>query len=230
MDPKFIHLNDWLRILIGELPTSYFVEIIIRIAFVFLLLTVSMRLMGKRMAAQLSRNELAAQVSLAAAIGMPVLAPDRGLLPAVVIAIVIVATERLISRLSYNNQRFEAITQDEISNLINDGVMQFDHLRGARISRERLMAQIRAAGLFHLGQIKRLYIESSGSFTLIEEEKPKPGLSVIPLWDNDFAREQKHAPGWFVCNNCGKPEQISTRPTHTCSNCGDNNWVEAIEK
>ncbi len=230
MKSQDIHLNDWLRILIGELPNSYFIEIIIRIAFVYLLLTISMRLMGKRMASQLSRNELAAQVSLAAAIGMPVLAPDRGLLPAVVIALVIVSTERLISWMSYTNQRFEEITQDEISDLVNEGVMQLDHMKGARITRERLFAQIRSAGLFHLGQIKRLYIEANGSFTLIKAETPKPGLSAIPLWDTDFAKEQKHVPNQFVCNNCGNPDQTTVKPDHTCSNCGDNNWVQAIEK
>ncbi|QJW89539.1 hypothetical protein HNV11_09185 [Spirosoma taeanense] len=75
MKPEEIHLNDWVRILIGEVPGTYFIEIVIRIAFVYLLLSVSMRLMGKRMAAQMNRNELAAQVSLAAAIGMPVWRP-----------------------------------------------------------------------------------------------------------------------------------------------------------
>lgn len=230
MKPEDIHITDWLRILVGEVPGSYFIEIIIRIAFVYLLLTVSMRLMGKRMAAQLNRNEMAAQVSLAAAIGMPVLAPDRGLLPAVVIAFVIVLVQRIISRVAYNNQRFEATTQDEISTLVNDGVMQLKRMRKARVTRERLLAQIRSAGLFHLGQIKRLYIESNGSFTLIQAQPSRPGLSVIPLWDTDFTNEQKHTPSVFVCNNCGNPEQAKEKPDQACTNCDDTNWVQAIER
>lgn len=230
MKPQDIHITDWMRMLVGEVPSSYYIEIIIRIAFVYLLLTVSMRLMGKRMAAQLNRNEMAAQVSLAAAIGMPVLAPDRGLLPAVVIAFVIVLTQRIIARIAHTNQRFEAITQDEISTLVADGVLQLNHMKRARVTRERLLAQIRSASLFHLGQIKRLYIESNGSFTLIQAHPPQPGLSVIPLWDTDFAREQKHIPDVFVCNNCGNPELVKDKPTHSCAKCGDTNWVEAIEK
>lgn len=228
MKPEEIHLTDWVRILVGEVPGSYYIEIIFRIAFVYLLLTVSMRLMGKRMASQLNRNELAAQVSLAAAIGMPVLAPDRGLLPAVVIAGVIVLVERIVSRIAYRNQRFEAITQDEISTLINEGVMQLDSMKDTRVTRERLLAQLRSASLFHLGQIQRLYIESNGSFTLIQQEPPKPGLSVIPVWDQAFRDEQKKVPDVFVCFNCGQPEPIAIKPTHSCPNCQDNNWVEAI--
>jgi uncharacterized membrane protein YcaP (DUF421 family) len=229
MKPENIHWNDWLRILIGEVPGSYFIEIVFRMAFVYLLLTISMRLMGKRMASQLNRNELAAQVSLAATIGMPILAPDRGLLPAAVIAIVIVVLARLVSRLAYRNQSFEALTQDDISSMVSDGVMQMKNMKGARVSRERLLEQLRSGGLMHLGQVKRLYIEASGSFTMIKADEPKAGLSVIPLWDSEFEWEQKHLPDQYVCNNCGNPGDRGKKPEQPCDNCGDNNWVQAVE-
>src|SRR4051794_17099270 len=77
MKPEKIHPDDWLRILVGEVPATYFIELIIRAAVVYLILMVSMRLMGKRMSSQLSRNELAALVSLAAAVGIPMMSPDR---------------------------------------------------------------------------------------------------------------------------------------------------------
>jgi uncharacterized membrane protein YcaP (DUF421 family) len=229
MKPENIHWNDWVRILVGEVPGSYFIEIIFRMAFIYLLLTVSMRVMGKRMASQLNRNELAAQVSLAATIGMPILAPDRGLLPAAVIAIVIVVMARMVSRLAYENQAFEAITQDDISSMVSEGVMQMKNMKGARLSRERLMEQLRSGGLLHLGQVKRLYIEASGSFTLIKADEPNPGLSIIPLWDSDFEWEQKHLPSQYVCNNCGNPGDKGSKPDQPCNNCDDNNWVQAVE-
>lgn len=229
MKPEEIRLNDWMRILIGEVPGSYFIEIIFRMAFVYLLLTVSMRLMGKRMASQLSRNELAALVALAAATGMPILAPDRGLLPAVVVALVIVFTQRLIAWLSFKSQRFETVTQGNISVLIQNSVMQLGTMQRTRITRERLLAELRLSGVFHLGQVKRLYIESSGSFTLIQDEQPKPGLSVIPPWDTDFLDSQKKAPNRFVCNNCGNPQETTIKPEQECANCHDTNWKQAVQ-
>ncbi|GAB3553380.1 DUF421 domain-containing protein [Spirosoma fluminis] len=229
MKPEDIHVTDWMRILMGEVPGEYLIEIVIRITFVYLLLMVSMRLMGKRMAAQLSRNELAAQVSLAAAIGMPILAPDRGLLPAVVVALVIVSIQHLVSSLAYKNQKFEAITQDNISVLVENSVMHLDSMQKVRITRERLMEQLRSAGMEHLGQVKRLYIEASGSFTLISDEEPQPGLSIIPESDPDFRNSQKKAPDLFVCHTCGNPRQTTTQPNELCENCQDNNWVQAVE-
>ncbi|GAB3502486.1 DUF421 domain-containing protein [Spirosoma knui] len=229
MKPEDIHITDWMRILMGEVPGEYLIEIVIRITFVYLLLMVSMRLMGKRMAAQLSRNELAAQVSLAAAIGMPILAPDRGLLPAVVVALVIVAIQHLVSTLAYKNQKFEAITQDNISVLVENSVMHLESMQKVRITRERLMEQLRSAGMEHLGQVKRLYIEASGSFTLIANEEPRPGLSIIPEIDPDFRDAQKKAPDLFVCHTCGTSRQTVTQPNELCENCEDNNWVRAVD-
>ncbi len=229
MKPDEIHLTDWMRILVGEVPNDYFIELLIRIAFVYLLLTVSMRLMGKRMASQLSRNELAAMVSLAAAIGIPILSPDRGLLPSVIIAMVIVCTQRLVAMIAAKNQRFETVSQGSINILVEDSVLQLDTMQSARITRERLMAELRSSGLLHLGQVKRLYIESSGSFTLIQAEQPKPGRSVIPPWDTEFLDEQKKVPDQFVCNNCGTAAPPKTKPAEACSHCHDTNWILAVE-
>jgi hypothetical protein len=97
MQPEEIHLSDWSRILLGEVPASFFIEVVLRAAFLYLLLIISMRLMGKRMSAQLSRNERISIVSLAAAIGVPLQAPDRGLLPAFVIAVAVIGAGRLIA-------------------------------------------------------------------------------------------------------------------------------------
>ncbi len=229
MQPEDIHLTDWMRVLIGEVPNDYFIELIIRITFAYLVLTVSMRLMGKRMAAQLNLNELAALVSLAAAVGIPIMSPDRGLLPAVVVASVIVFIQRSVASTARKNQRFEAITQGSIDVLVADSLLQLDKMQGARITRARLMAELRASGLMHLGQVKRLYFEANGSFTLIQEEKPQPGLTVLPFWDTDFRAEQKQVTDKFVCNNCGNDGKSKIRPTHPCDHCHDNNWVPAVE-
>src|SRR3954462_15615899 len=91
---------DLYRILIGEVPWSFLIEVIFRTAFIFLILLISMRLLGKRMAGQLNKNELIALSTLAAAIGVPIQAPDRGLLPALLIATVVFVVGRMISRFS----------------------------------------------------------------------------------------------------------------------------------
>src|SRR5687768_1016937 len=128
MKPEDIKLWDWQRIMIGEVPGPFLLEVVLRILIVYIILMVSMRLLGKRMAAQLSRNELAAMVSLAAAIGVPILAPDRGILPPIIIAIVVVSVSRFISRFAAKSQKIESLTQGSIDTLVKDGVLQLEAL------------------------------------------------------------------------------------------------------
>jgi len=223
-----IHWDDWHRIFFGEVSPIFLVEIIFRVFFIYLVLTVSMRLMGKRMASQLSRNEMAALTSLAAAIGVPILDAHRGLLATVVIAAVVVAIQRIVSRLAATNQKFESMTQGNIATLIEESVLNLDEMQDVRITRELLFAQIRSSGLYHLGSVKRLFMEANGEFTLIAKEQPGPGLSVIPEWDTDLLDEQTKS-DQLVCHHCGNPKPEDKETDGKCSNCGQEQWEPALQ-
>lgn len=228
MKKEDIYLYDWLRIFIGEVPGTFYIEILIRAATVYLILVVSMRLMGRRMASHLSRNEMAAMISLAAAVGIPILDAQRGLLPVVVIAMVVIFTQRLISYWAAKNETFEGFTQGISSTLVKNSVIQLSAMRGSSITRELLFAQLRSEGLIHLGQVKRLYLEANGAFTLIKEPTPKEGLSLIPEWDTEFIDQQKKAPNQCVCHACGKLQPRPVQQGDPCTNCGNRKWVAAL--
>ncbi len=228
MKPEEIKLSDWARILFGEVPPSFFIELIIRTLFVFLLLIISMRLLGRRMAAQLSRMEMVALFSLAAAIGVPLQAPDRGLLPALVIAVIVVVVGRVLTSLMFNNQRLEARISDRLTILVKDGVMDIKKIKGTRLTVELVLATLRSQSVRHLGEVKRLYIEANGSFSMVKQEQPSPGLAVIPFNDKAFLDEQKQT-SEQVCKTCGqKQKQQQNANRETCITCGNRDWVPAI--
>src|SRR3954469_297443 len=101
MKVEEIRLSDWLRIFVGNVPGTFYIEIIIRAFLVYLLLMIAMRLLGKRMSTQMSRLDICAMVALASAIGVPMLSPDRGLLPSLIITIVVLSINKLIAKLSF---------------------------------------------------------------------------------------------------------------------------------
>lgn len=226
MDKDKIDISDWQRILVGEVPGHFYLEIVLRIAFIYLVLMVAMRLMGKKMASQLNSSQMAAMVSLAAATGIPILAPDRGLLPVLIIALIVVGLERFVSWLASSNQRAERSIQGDIAHLVKDGVLQIDTMRQTRISRERLFAQLRSEGITNLGEIKRLYFEAGGSFSIVPAEERRPGLSLIPDWDEDFCNSRVNSGDLLMCRECGHVEKRSFDRTAGCPNCGVTDWVE----
>jgi uncharacterized membrane protein YcaP (DUF421 family) len=223
-----IKLDDWRRIIIGEVPPSFFLELIIRAAIIFLVLMVAMRFMGKRMSGLLGRNELVAMVSLAAAVGIPLTSPDRGVLPAFIIAFVVVFIERLISRQVLFHPGFETFALGQMDTLIKNGVIDLKLLERVRVSRERLVAQLRSSGIKQLGGVKRLYMEANGSFTIIPTEEPVPGLTILPHWDTDFAKNFKYHDDKLACEVCGLTVNTTQKP-EKCPHCGSNKWTRAVE-
>jgi len=232
MKPEDIHLSDWLRMLFGQVPWQFYIELIIRAFLVYVLLLVSMRLLGKRMATQLNGIELAAMVALASAIGVPLLSYTNGILPAFIIAFVIIVITRSIAAMTYKSQRFEVLTEGDIDCLVQDSVIDFGVMKRVRVTRERLFSQLRSEKIFHLGAVKRVYMESNGGFTIIKNETPKPGLSVLPDWDVDFVKRKLKKTDTTICAVCGLEQPGGGDPAKNgegeCENCGKNRWTKGV--
>jgi uncharacterized membrane protein YcaP (DUF421 family) len=225
-----IKLSDWMRILFGQVPPEFYAELIIRVILIYALLMISMRLMGTRMSGQLSRLDLAAMVALASAIGVSILSPSNGILPAFIIAFIIVIISRIIAKLSFKNQHFEQVTQDDIDVLVEESVMQPEILKRTRITRERLFAQLRSEKVPHLGKVKRVYLEAGGNFSIVENDEPKPGLMVLPEWDDEFIHDKLKETDTIVCRSCGekKPDKVPADKSTKCPHCGDTDWTRAV--
>jgi uncharacterized membrane protein YcaP (DUF421 family) len=226
MKPEDIKITDWGRIFIGNVPPVFFVEIAIRMIFIYLLLMIAMRLMGKRMASQFTRNEFAALVSLSAAIGVATLSPDNGLLPAGVAAAVVVGVSKGLQRISVRDMSgSKEIARGSIETLVYDGVLNTGALAVVQITRERVLAQMRTEGVEQLGEVKRLYIESNGKFSLLRMPRPKPGLFIVPDDDSDLIRSVEVEMSSMVCKNCGADRP---RGNDRCVNCSSDQWVHPV--
>ncbi|MBV9962733.1 MAG: DUF421 domain-containing protein [Parafilimonas sp.] len=228
MDKSDIFWNDWQRILIGQVPGPFFIEVILRMIVVYFILVFSMRAMGKRMATQLTITEYASLVSLAAATGMAVQTPERGLLPAMLIAAIVIYTQRFIAKRASVNNRFEKLLMGEIDILVEDGKLNIPVMHHTRITREKLFSKMRNSSIKHLGEVQRLYFEASGDFALIKAKEPKPGLSVIPNWDKKMRDKQKREPGICVCKTCGNIKHATIEQRIACDNCGNEDTEYAV--
>ncbi|HET9148309.1 MAG TPA: YetF domain-containing protein [Acetobacteraceae bacterium] len=227
MREQHITLTDWMRILKGPGPWSFLLQVAFRVFFLYLLIIVSMRLIGKRMGPQLTRNEMAALVSLAAAVGIPMQSGTQGVLPALVVAAVVVGIARTIAWFSTRSQKFERLTLDDVDILVKDGCLQMKALRITGISRELVRAQLRSYGLDHMGKVRRLYLEANGVFTLQELDDPQPGLSLFPGYDREMIGRQRRIGDCFACEACGNLAR-GARPDGPCANCGAAGWSEAV--
>jgi uncharacterized membrane protein YcaP (DUF421 family) len=221
---KVFDLHD---LFIGQTPATFILEVALRMLFLYAVLLVAMRIMGRRMSSQLTRNEMLALVSLAAAVGPALQDPTRGLLPPLVIAVVVVGCNYLIGYATFRSRRFEQIANGYAEALVADGRLQLDALRHNGISRERLVADLRSNGVLQLGAVDRVYIETNGAFSLMMAERARPGLSIVPEWDARLADELEYDESVRACALCGGTASGSDGHD-SCHFCHGREWRAVV--
>ncbi|WP_139920416.1 DUF421 domain-containing protein [Hymenobacter sp. DG01] len=229
MKKEDIHLGDWKRILFGDAPAEFALEVVVRTLIIYFIFLLVMRLMGKRMNAQLTITELAVMVTLGAITAVPMQIPNRGLLPAVVLLVVVLFLQRGLNWWALRRRKAELVLQGDVTILAKDGVLQMDKLRAERVSHEQLYAQLRDKKITHLGEVKRVYMEADGLFSIYKRDKPGPGLSVLPGQDEKLLEAQQKVPDQKACNYCGYLATAADHAGGHCPNCGHAEWVPAVQ-
>lgn len=225
MDKEDIEITDLKRLLIGDNPWGFAIEVLGRTLIIYLCLMIVMRLLGKRMNAQLTIMDLAVMLTLGAIASVPMQAFDRGILPGVILLVSILLLHQASTFLIYRKRKVEVLTQGKVSLLVKDGIVNPEKLRSMRISKDQLFAVLRKKGVRHLGEVKRLYSEANGHFSLYRFGKAKPGLSVLPRTENALPAGENMQQGQKVCAYCGYVINRVKDFDGSCSNCGNEDWV-----
>jgi len=199
MKKEEIYLWDIKRILFGQAPPGFLIEVFIRSLIIYVAAIVLMRWLGKRMNGQLTIVEYAVMVVMGATVSVPMQIPDRGLLQGFVVMLCILLFLRGINWIAFHNGRFEKLVQGEASILIKDGVLNLKELNRTKISQQQVFEMLRAKQIYHLGKVKRLYLEACGIFSVYQEEQPKPGLPLSLPTINRFSKKKlPEMRLWFV--------------------------------
>jgi uncharacterized membrane protein YcaP (DUF421 family) len=190
----------------------------------YILLMIVVRLLGKRMSGQLSNLELAVMVTLGAIVSSPMQTPQRGILAGAVLLIVLLGLQQIIGRVTAVSPGLERVVFGRGTILVKDGELQLKAMRQGCISHEQLFGLLREKDVRHLGEVERLYLEASGTFSLLRRATPQPGLAVVQAEDEKMERAMLRSRDW-ACSYCGRLE--SKRPTDHCAACRHNGWVPA---
>jgi uncharacterized membrane protein YcaP (DUF421 family) len=231
MKKEEIHLNDIGRILFGQAPPLFLLEVFFRALVTYVLLLVAVRWLGKRMSGQLTIMELAVMLTLGAIVSVPMQAPDRGIVQGLLLLVCAVSFQRGISYLGYRSHKFENILQGKPSLLVKDGLMEIDQMRQDRISRQVLFAQLRQKDIYNLGTVSRVYLEACGLFSIYQSGGCRPGLPLYPPDDAGIIQPATSnislADGLQACVACGKVQ--SAGKMRPCDHCGHEIFVQAVK-
>lgn len=231
MDPA-IEILDLKRMLIGDEPLLFLLEIVLRTIVIYAYTLVLLRWLGSRAIGQLSTVEFLLVIALGSAVGDAMFYPDVPLLHALVVVTLVVLANKGLDVLMARSKKAERAIDGKPEEAIRDGVICKSFLRSPSLSTSELFQQLREKGIEHLGQVDHAYVETDGVLTVFKAKHDvRPGLPIVPPWEIEPPVEvlcdgaSPSSP--IACLQCGAVS-VGSIPTD-CPQCEHGRWTIARE-
>ncbi len=141
--------------------------VFIRTVIIYIILTVTMRIMGKRQLGELDVGELVITILLSEIASMPITNPEQpfwnALVPIATLATLEIITSLLILRIPL----FKTILSSKPAVIIERGVIKYNMMKKVRISLEELVSQVRQNGVYDLCEVDYAILEENGKMSVI---------------------------------------------------------------
>jgi uncharacterized membrane protein YcaP (DUF421 family) len=150
---------DLHRMLIGDLPWWFTLEVIARTCVMYLYALGLIRFVSKRAVGQLSLIEFLLVIALGSAVGDPMLYPDVPILHGMAVITAVVLLNRGMLLLINRSETMETALEGVPVLLVRDGRMSLPGLRHAMLNQEKLFEKLRVQEVTHLGEVHQAYLE-----------------------------------------------------------------------
>ncbi|UYQ95627.1 DUF421 domain-containing protein [Chitinophaga horti] len=218
-----IFFDDIQRWLFGLSSPEFLIEIFFRTILIYLLLLLTVRLLGSRMAAQSTVTEMAVMITLGAIVSPVMQISQRGLVFGIVALVCALLFQRGLNFWAYKNSKIETLTQGRTHMLVLNGRINLPELQRSRVTRQQLFALLRGEEVYTLGDVERAYMEACGILTIFKMKKPQAGLAVMPPADKSMLGELFRENEQSACGNCGHTQPVS-QPQEHCPVCTLASW------
>ncbi len=213
---------DWQRIVLGEHPAVYLLEILLRVVLVYFFTLLLLRWSGKRTMGEITFFDFAIIIALGTAVGDAMMYDDTPLIHSFVVVASVLGLQRVMAMLTEKNETLEKIVEGKSNLIIENGIIQLAKLHEESLSHEELFESLRYEGIHQLGQVALAYMEPSGKVSVIKNSQERPGLSVLP--QGKRLVESSDKADVACCKNCGC---VAEQPEKKCGTCGEHQWVAA---
>jgi uncharacterized membrane protein YcaP (DUF421 family) len=216
------------RVLTGEQPWHFLLEVGVRTLVMFTFLLMTLRMTGKRGVRQLSIFEVVIIIALGSAAGDPMFYEDVGIIPAILVFLVVITMYRFVTFLTGRSKRFEEFIEGRTESLVVDGKFAVHTFRKEHLAQDEFFAELRLRSVEHLGQVRYAFLETNGQVSVFffDDSEVKPGLPITPpLFQLKSALVIES--GIHACAFCGSTEYLEPG-TARCTTCNGKDWVMAI--
>jgi uncharacterized membrane protein YcaP (DUF421 family) len=222
---------SWNEFLLGSEGWNFLPEVVIRTLIMFVIILISLSILGKRGVKQLSVFELVVIIGLGSAAGDPMIYKDVGLVPALIVFILVIGLYSLVTHWVGRSKKIERLVEGKPVCLVKNGSFAIDNFEKENLGQDEFFAELRLKGISHLGQVENAIIETNGGISVFffANEDIKHGLPIFPdSLEHQIRKIIKT--GYYACVFCGNTEKLEPASHQTCAVCKKDNWVEASDK
>ena len=150
------------------------VTALIRTVLLYAVLTVGLRLMGKRQIGELEPSELALTLIIADLAAVPMQDFGIPLVNGVLPILTLLCLSMILSVLSLRSVKFRELACGRPTILVRDGEIQQQAMAKNRFTLDELFEQLRGQGVGDLAAVKYAILETSGSLSILLRTADSP--------------------------------------------------------
>ena len=156
------------------------VSIFIRTIIIYIILSIMLKIMGKRQIGELEVNELVTTLLISEIGALPISDSDMPLLPSLVPILFIASAEVIISIVKNKSARIKKIVEGEPTYIIYKGSLKQKALAENRISINEVLTEMRIQGIADLSDVRYALLEQNGKLSFLKEsDSPKISRTLV---------------------------------------------------
>ena len=145
-----------------------------RTVILYFLITIGLRLVGKRQIGELEPAELVLTMMISDLASIPMQDFGIPLLAGVIPIVTLLSLSMLLSCLSLRNLRFQELLCGKPVLLIQNGQLRQDVMAKNRYTVEELLEELRGQGIFNIEDVKYAVLENSGHLSVLPWARTQP--------------------------------------------------------
>lgn len=174
---------------------EYYITILARTLFLYFLIVLIFRLMGKREIGELSILDLVVFIMIAEMAVTAIEDPSDPLIHTAIPMLILMTLQISLAYLSLKNQKIRHILDGKPTIIINRGKVDEHAMKTQRYNFDDLMTQLRDKNINNVADVEFAILEPTGKLSVIEKQKKnkkQPELQLPLIVDGNIQDENLH--------------------------------------
>ena len=154
-------------------------SVLIRTVIIYLFLSFSIKIMGKRQIGELETGELISTLLISEVASLPIDNPDIPLSSAIFPILLIISIEIIISFIKNKSSALKRIVDGEPSFVIYKGRLRQDVLRENRLSINEMLSELRVLGVGDISEVEYALLEQNGKLSVLRRAEDNYAHAIV---------------------------------------------------